>query len=503
MKGLKGIFFALVVGILAASLAGCDNASPQNDKNIRKMQSKSASVEAGSKGGHPLKGKRIEMSILGISEWFPSELIGIMAPRFSAYAKQTYDYDVSISFVGSSVWSMFDKVSAFLSTGSQEFNIIVIDSQWLGAFAEKGWIASLNELYEKYAGLHIDWWDPIITESYMEYPIGSGRLWGFPQEADDIVLYVRKDLLADPAEKSAFKSKYNMALPQTFEDFEDLCMQDFEKIAAFFTRPDQDLYGTILQYSEKYDFISMYLYPFMFSMGGDIWDPENQRIYGLINSDINADAMRWSKRMLNYQPPDAIQYGISENMDAFTRGKTATAFQWAAMAPAMITEKNQDNVLIVPPPAFRQKDGTLKRVYSIGGQPWVINAFNDDAHMQVVVDFLKWWYLPETQLEFARKGGNPSVKATLESPGFDALHPWFRAFKYMLTHKRAKDFWHHPQYAELLKVQQEAFAAYISGEIADPRSTLEYIACKQQEILFKSGTTQYAPPDTCANVLLK
>jgi multiple sugar transport system substrate-binding protein len=503
MKAFRSNCFMSLVFFLICSLAGCDGSEPANDKKAPKKQAESPAVEEQRPDVHPLKGKSIEISILGIGEWFPSELIDKMAPGFSTYAREIYGYDVSVSFVGSSVWTLFDKASASLATGSQEFNIIVIDSQWLGAFAEKGWIASVNEIIQQYPELNIEWWDPIITETYMEYPIGSGRLWGFPQEADVIALFVRKDLFSDPAEQKAFKSKYNMKLPQTFEDFEDLSMKDFEKIASFFTRPEKGLYGTVLQYSKTYDFISMYLYPFMYSLGGEIWDPKNQKIYGLINSNINAEAMRWSKRMLAYQPSDVIQYGISENRDAFVQGKTATAIQWAAMAPAMMTEQNKGSVLIVPPPAFRQKDGSLQRIYAIGGQPWVINVFNDKAHMQAVVDFLKWWYLHETQLEFAKSGGNPSVRATLESHGFDALQPWFRAFKYMLTRKRAKDFWHHPKYGELLKIQQEVFAAYISGSIVDPDLALEHIACKQQEILFKSGSTNHAPPDSCVHVLLR
>ena len=71
----------------------------------------------------------------------------------------------------------------------------------------------------------------------------------------------------------------------------------------------------------------------------------------------------------------------------------------------------------VPPPGFPQEDGTLKRVYTLGGQPWVLNAFNDEAHQQVAIDFMKFWYLPETQLEFSRRGGNSAVKAVLDDPG--------------------------------------------------------------------------------------
>ncbi|MFN8564579.1 MAG: extracellular solute-binding protein [Anaerolineae bacterium] len=89
----------------------------------------------------------------------------------------------------------------------------------------------------------------------------------------------------------------------------------------------------------------------------------------------------------------------------FTQGKVFSALQWAAVGLSMINDENRDR-MVVPPPGFAQPDGSVKRVYSMAGQPWVVNAFND-AHMQVAYDFLTWWYLPETQLEFAKRGGNP------------------------------------------------------------------------------------------------
>ncbi len=452
---------------------------------------------------HPLKGKKIDMAVLGIGGWLPSRLGVDMSPLFAEYAKKNYGYDVSFSFAEAPFSALFQKAASTLATRSQEYNIIVSDSQWLGAFAEPGWIVKVSDLIAKYPELDIDWYDDVVVNSYMEYPEGSGEYWGLPEEGDTIALFVRTDLFGDPAEQKAFKEKYGWDLPQTFEDWEQVSMTAFEEIAEFFTRPDQDLYGTAMQYSKEYDFMTMYLYPFMFSMGGDIWDPKERKVYGILNSDVNAKGMEWNKNMLQYQPPGAVNYGIAEEIDAFTQDKIATAFQWAAVGLAMITDKNRDKVMVVPPPGFKQADGSLKRLYSIGGQPWVINAFNDEEHMTVAIDFLKWWYLPETQLEFAKRGGNPCVKAVLEGEGFEDIQPWFKAFKYMLSTERSRDFWHEAKYSEMLAAQQEGFTAYATGQIDDPKLGLEYAACVQQKILFEAGRSEIAPPDSCKDVRLR
>jgi len=451
---------------------------------------------------HPLKGESIEMSIVGIGGWLPSRLGVDMSPLFAEYAKDKYGYDVTFTFQEAPFSALFQKAATSLATKSQEYNLIISDSQWLGAFAEPGWIVRISDLLEDNPELDMEWYDDVVVNSYMVYPDGSDELWGLPEEGDVVVLYVRQDLFSDPDGQKAFTEKYGWDLPQTFEDWEDVTMTKFEDIAEFFTRPDEDLYGTAMQYQKEYDFITMYLYPFMFSLGGDIWNPETREVYGVINSDVNAQAMEWNRDMLKYMPPGALNYGIAEEVDAFTQGKVATAFQWAAVGAVMIPEDMKDDALVVPPPAFEREDGSVHRIYSIGGQPWVLNAYNDEAHMRVALDFLKWWYLPETQLEFAKRGGNPTDKATMTKEGFEDINPWNRAYKYMLQTDRARDFWHEPNYSEMLAAQQEGWTAFASGQVNDAANTLEWIACEQQKILYEAGRSEVAPPDSCKDVHL-
>lgn len=450
---------------------------------------------------HPLAGKKIDMNILGIAGWLPSSLGVQMSPIFSDYVKERYGYDVTFGFAEAPFADLFQKAATSLATRSQEYNIIISDSQWLGALAAPGWILQLNDIIAQNKNLQLDWYSQTVVDTYMTYPDGSDQIWGLPQEGDTIALFIRKDLLTDPAEQQAFEQKYNAKLPQTFEDFEDLTMEEFEKVADFFTRPDQQLWGTAMQYSRVYDFCTCYLYPFMWSQGGEIWDPQTAQVEGILNSEINAKAMEQMKAWLKYQPPGAVNFGIAEEIDVFTQGKVFSAFQWAAVGLVMIPENMRDKVMVVPPP----KHGTgaeAKRIYTMGGQPWVINAFNDEEKMRVAIDFMNWWYLPETALEFAKRGGNPADKATLTSAGFDDINPWNRAYRYMLEPGRSRDFWHNPKYAEMLALQQEGFSSFMTGQSKDAMQVLDYIACGQQQILFEGGFAAEMPSSSCATVRL-
>jgi multiple sugar transport system substrate-binding protein len=485
----------------AAAPAAAEPAAPAAAEPAKPAEAAPAAAEP-AMAEHPLKGQKIEMAILGIGGWVPSRLGVDMSPLFAEYAKEKFGYDVTFTFQEAPFSDLFQKANASLLTKSQEYNIIISDSQWIGAFAEQKSIVNISDLIKDHPELDIKWASDYLADAYQVYPDGSGIKWGLPQEADVVVLYVRQDMFSDPKNIADFKAKYNADLPQTFEDWEKVDMGFFEQISEFFTRKNEGLYGTAYQYSKVYDFMTMFLYPFMFSTGGETWEPENSKIYGVLNSEVNAKAMEYNRSMLKYQPEGALQYDIAAIIDAFTTGKIATGFQWAAMGPAMITEELKGKVLVVPPPGFKQADGSIKRVYSIGGQPWVINAHNDEAHMAVAIDFLKWWYLPETQLEFAKRGGNPSDAATVNSPGFDEIQPWFKAYKYMMVGDHARDFWHEPTYAEMLSLQQEGFTAFASGQVNDAANTLEWIACGQQKIQYEAGRSTIAPPDSCENVKL-
>ena len=464
----------------------------------------------------PLKGKSVDMTILGIAGWPPSTLGVDMANElFKPFAKETYGYDVNFSFEEAPFESLFQKAATSLQSGSAQYNIIISDSQWLGALAEPGWIVRLNDIIAANPELDIKFEDAAQV-GYRIYPDGTDNLYGFPQEGDTIALFVRTDLMSDQAERDAYTAANDGEdLPQSYDEWLEVDMEQYGRICKHFTRPDDNLYGTALQWSKVYDFVSCYAYPFMWSEGGQTWDPATGQVEGILNSDVNIKGLEWNKQFLQYAPPGATNYGIAEEVDVFTAGQVATCLQWSALGPQMMNMKaggapgeaaddtrpvKPDMVMITPPPGFKQEDGSLNRVYTLGGQPWVLNAFNDEDHQQVAIDFMKFWYLPETQLEFAKRGGNPTVVEVLENPDFDDMQPQFKAFKYMIRENRSQDFWHDPNYAEMLAVQQEAWNGFLTDVVPDAKLAMDYTACKQQEILYDAGRSDIEPSEACADI---
>ncbi len=240
----------------------------------------------------PLAGKSIHMQILGIAGWLPSKLGVDMSPDFAKYAKAKYGYDVSFSFADAPFGTLFQKAATSLATRSQEYNIIISDSQWLGALATPGWIVQLNDIIAKNPELNIEWWSPSIRSSYQVFPDGTSKLWGFPQVGDIIGIFVRKDILEGPGEAEAFKAKHGRNLPTTWEDFEKMDFDQWVDLISFFDRPEKGYRGFAAQYSREYDAATCPTMSFMRSTGGDVWDPATGQVEGVLGHAVQREGHR-------------------------------------------------------------------------------------------------------------------------------------------------------------------------------------------------------------------
>ena len=192
-----------------------------------------------------------------------------------------------------------------------------------------------------------------------------------------------------------------------------------------------------------------------------------------------------------YQPANFAKIDIGGVIDLFTKGKVFSAYQWCAVGLAMKSDMVPiEKVMAIPLPKFNGKI-----IGAMGGQPWVINAYNDADHMRVAVDFLKWWQSKEAQdLFILKNGGLPWTAEDCANPAYANFAHYVKPFLYMLKEGRSIDFWHLPEYSEMLAVQQEAFNGFAAGTVKSAAHALEYAAAKQQQILFKAGRTKTAPP---------
>ena len=488
-KVAVGVIVAGVVAGIGGYYAGSTIAP---EKVVTKTVTKTKTVTVGTTTAASLPtGKKFKLTIMGPSGWTPVEVGRKLTPEFSEYARKNLGIEVEVTWdlVPFAAW--YEKTSTALAAHSPEYDILYSDSQWLGAFAEAGHILKLNDFIEKDPKLKaiVDGFYKQHRWAYMTYPYGSENYWGLPVEADDLVLYVRKDLLNDPKEQEGFEKQYGWKLPSTYEDFVDLTWDKFENVLEWFTRPDEGFYGIAMEYSKEYDFISDHVMSLIWTLGGDIFGGKEPciKVDGYMNSPQSVEALKYYRYLLKYQPPGAADYGIDQCITAISEGKVFSTLTWAAVgAPIFDPEvsKVADKVMVVLPPG-KIVDGKFRRIYCIGGQPWVVSAYSQN--IPVVLEFLKWWYSDEVQWKFARMGGLPPNRAVIDSDEFKKIAPWSRAFVDQIPNTR--DFWHLPEYAELLLVQQELWHDYCSGkyDVEEAKKVMDMVAERQEKILKKWG----------------
>jgi multiple sugar transport system substrate-binding protein len=446
-------------------------------------------------------------------DWPPTRFMQEEADR-SYKAPSGNNVRLEIDFIP---WpSFYERVAASLTSGEQKYQMLVTDSQWLGAFIEGGYYMDLTdliaedpELQEIMSELH-----PVLVSAYStyphippdqlgDYPDPDARYYGFPQMPDTYVTWYREDLFCHEGERAAFEEQFGKPLPCTYEEWAELGdWETFEQIGQFFRRArgeplgdgeaDDDFYGIAYQAGKGYDFSTMQVNAFIWQYGASIWDesqePEGQA-EGVVNSDEAVEAFEHYLHLLQYMPPAyrTGQMDIFQIQDLFMQGKVGAIINWVGLGEPVLnpdTSTVHDKVAFALAPGLRQDDGSISRWANIGGQPFVLTTWNDDEVIREALDFVKWWHSDEVQIKFAQNGGQAGLKRVMELPEYAEFRPWNRAHVEMLPWQR--DVWHIPEFFELLTQQQEEFDKAITGQI-DARRALDAVARYQQDVLEDAG----------------
>ena len=280
------------------------------------------------------------MTILGIAGWPPSRLGVDMANElFKPYAKETYGYDVNFSFEEAPFESLFQKAATSLQSGSDQYNIIISDSQWLGALAEPGWIVRLNDIIAENPELDIQF-EEAAAIGYRIYPDGSDNIYGFPQEGDTIALFVRQDLMSDQAERDAYMAANDGEdLPQTYDEWLEGRHRPLRAhLPALHAAGRQPLrHGVpVVEGLRLRLLLRLPVHVLQRRRGLGSGDRSGRRH----RSTPRSTSPAWSTTSVSSSTPLPVptNYGIAEEVDVFTAGTIATCWQWAALGPQMLNQ---------------------------------------------------------------------------------------------------------------------------------------------------------------------
>jgi multiple sugar transport system substrate-binding protein len=372
-----------------------------------------------------------------------------------------------------------DKIAANFAIHGDAFDFAMWDSQSTAEFAGGGHAYSVNKVFQDSPYLKANLFSPLSLKLYGEYPDDSGKFWGLPVNQDAYGMMYRKDLFEDPKEKAAFKTKYGRELevPQTYSDA--------KQVAEFFTRPDQGLFGWGQMGGRPYDFATTASNSFLWSYGGELWNPQTHEVKGYLNSPASIQGVQAYVDMFKYGPSGSETWDWDAVNSAFQQGRLAMAMQWyyfdgSNSDPKVnpYAEKTSYGVT----PGQVGLDGKFRREMMIGGQGIGLNVYS--KKLPQTIKFLEWFFQPEQQKRWAAVC-QTGLKSVLDSPEWQKVNTYNKSFANAMTHVH-HDYWHLPEYPQLLDILQDEVTAASSGK-KTVKEALDSAAERQEQLLEEAG----------------
>ena len=402
------------------------------------------------------------------AEWDPANYLTELVAEYEA------ETGVVVT-VETTPWSDFQtKAFTEFNAGGSAYDMVVGDSQWLGAGAEGGHYVDLTDYFAANDLNNV--FAPATVTSYSLY---GGKYWAIPLEADAAGWSYRKDWFEDPAEMEAFKAKYgyDLAIPTTYAQMTD--------IAEFFYRPDENRYGIAIYTDNVYDGLAMGVTNAMYSYGGNLGDYATFQVDGILNSEQNVAALENYRKLYSFTPPGWSKTFFVENNQAITEGLVAMSLNYFAFFPALVnpaSNPNAANTGFFANPAGPGGD----QFAALGGQGISIVSYSENQ--EEAFKFLDWFIQDSTQARWAELGGYTASANILSSDEFRNATPYNEAF--YQTMFKVKDFWAVPEYAELLTAMNQRLYPFVVGGEGTAQEALDALTADWAETFTKYGRTE-------------
>jgi len=368
---------------------------------------------------------------------------------------------------------LIDKIVIEASSNSPTYQLLWVDSPWVGMLGEAGALMDLTELAKRDAE-EIGLADIIPIQ--LQENTWQGDLLAFPASGMIWSVNYRKDLFEHPDEAAAFKAKYgyDLAPAKTWDQYRD--------IAEFFTRKsgemlageklDKDFYGTAQAYSRVQGAITHDYFPIMRAYGGDYWDPQT----GLcaMDGEPHVKAAEFMKALIPFNPPDYLGLMWDLRTGYMERGETAVSGYWSVRtvrltnpAEAKIAEKG----LVVGYAPSPTEDGNPQPTYT-GALSFGINSKATDQQKEAAWAFIKWATSEKLMRRFAEDGQGVSQfrKSILSDPALQKKYPYYKLLLETQDNARRRIF--HPFYQDAEEIFGVELNKYMAGETATAAEAL-------------------------------
>ncbi len=392
----------------------------------------------------PAQAQEDELSIIWFA-WPPCDLLDTITDDYP-------DATVTVTCVPIGQW--FDQIFLDFASGGGA-DLPILDSQFMGAAVEGGHVIELTDWMQ--SELPFDDYVPAALSAYGEVPVGSGDYYSVPIMTDTRMLVYRTDVF----EEADFEP------PQSWTELLEQ--------AQFFAESDMIENGFATHWSPDGDLVATAWNHLFWSFGGELWDPAEYQVEGVLNSEAGVEAINFANELWQTAPSGAGSFGFDEVVGAMCNGTTAMVEIWYGFGGAFVDSEScaeADNI------GFAVVPGEDEHFISLGGMGISVSAYSENQ--EAALDLIEWLQSDEVQTRWVSEGGFSGRVSILESDAFLDAAPYNPSFSEAF--QLVKDFWNLPEYQEMLGIQQEYLNLAITGQM-DPQEALDEIAAEHQEIL--------------------
>lgn len=361
---------------------------------------------------------------------------------------QTTGCDYTLEAVPLDLHPLYDTILKDEGLKKGHWDVSLINTDWISEAYHSGAIEDLTPY--------------IKTDPPEDFPNGWSRSLLYKQEFDgktvalpfhdgpECLIY-RKDLFESADEKAAFYEKHGQSLeiPKTWDDL--------IKVATFFNRPEQNLYGTTFAaypdgHNTVFDFCLQ-----LWTRGGDLFD-ENKNIK--LNSEAAIEGMHFYRKALknsNAIHPDSRNFDSVKSGMAFASGQLAMMVNWfgfASMCEFLPDSKVKGKVDIANVPAGPSGEGSSLNAY------WMYVIGSGSSNKSLAYEFIKFAVNSENDKLLTLEGAIGCRKSTWHDSDVNQEVPYY--YKLDTLHQNTKSLPRKSNWSEIANVIDQLVLAVIN-----------------------------------------
>ena len=411
---------------------------------------------------------------LGWAAWDPANALQELTKEFTAET----GIEVNFEFVP---WPNFaDRMLNELNNKGKTFDLLIGDSQWIGAGAVYGHYVKLNDFFDK-EGISMSDFSPATVYAYSTWPKGSENYYALPAMGDALAWAYRKDWFDRPELKSEFKKKhgYDLGVPANWNQLHDMC--------SFFQGREidgQKRYGAAINTERGSEGITMGVTAAMYAWGMEYENPNKPYdMEGFFNSPQAVEAVEFYRKLYeDCAPPGHSDAYMVANLDAYKSGQVAFQMNWYAFWPGVSKEDSDGRVS-----GFFANPKQNVAAATLGGQGISVVKYSDKQDL--ALEYIKWFARPDVQQKWWDLGGYSCHNDVLNSPSFPTSTVYAQGF--LDSMGIVKDFWQEPTFVELMLPMQEAIHDYVVNGKGTAKEALDKIIVEWVDVFEADGKLKH------------